>query len=47
MKLEALKNSGFKESNETVKSNTHKSCKNIETLLEKLTIKLKSFKQEW
>ena len=48
---EALQDLGFIESNERKnfmnKDKTVKSCKNIETSIEKLRIKFKSFKQEW
>ena len=48
---EALQDSGFIESNERNnfmnKDKTVKSYKNIETSIEKLRIKFKSFKQEW
>ena len=48
---EALQDSGFIESNERNnfmnKNNTVKSSKNIETSIEKLRIKFKSFKREW
>ena len=48
---EALQDAGFVESNERNnfmnKDNTIKSHKNIETSIDKLKIKFKSFKQEW